>query len=33
MKELIAKAKTWCVNHWPYLLAAALFGLAVALIR
>lgn len=33
MKDLIAKAKTFLINHWPYLLAAALFGLAVALIR
>lgn len=33
MKEFLAKAKTWAANHWPYLLAAALLGLVVALIR
>lgn len=33
MKDLFAKAKTFLINHWPWLLAAALFGLVVALIR
>lgn len=31
MKDLLAKTKTFLVNHWPYMLAAILVGLACAL--